>query len=165
MEMRGVLEALAIAFSAQTLVALLGLYISYSLTALRKYHHTAKLAVRAACVTWLSELLALVFYSRFGQRGYLDEPELLVAAQALAAISDAMMVLLFLVLAKGWTIVRRKVSVQGRVKIACFMSSYLSISGATLVAYYTLYRFDERPSYYNSPAGLALVALRVLATG
>ena len=58
MEVRGVLEALAIAFSAQTLVALLGLYISYSLTALRKYHHTAKLAVRAACVTWLSEVCA-----------------------------------------------------------------------------------------------------------
>jgi hypothetical protein len=49
--------------------------------------------------------------------------------------------------------------------IRCAPLSYLSISGATLVAYYTLYRFDERPSYYNSPAGLALVALRVLATG
>ena len=28
---------------------------------------------------------------------------------------------------EGWTIVRRKVSVQGRVKIACFMSSYVTV--------------------------------------
>ena len=78
-------------------------------------------------------------------------------------LADIFMTLLFIVLAKGWTIVRRKISVQGRVKIAIYICTYLCVSIGSLTAYYTLYEPDEIPYHYGSPPGIALVVLRLFA--
>ena len=38
--------------------------------------------------------------------------------------ADTLMIILLLLLAKGWTIVRRKISVEGRVKLALFSTVF-----------------------------------------
>merc|ERR1719231_1333204 len=128
----------------------------------RKYHHTARMVIRASVFQWLSIVVGLVYYSRYAKHGKTMHGPL-ITCQVLALIADILMVLLFIVLAKGWTIVRRKISVQGRVKIAIYICTYLCVSVGSLTAYYTLYNPEEIPYYYGSPPGVALVVLRVFA--
>jgi hypothetical protein len=42
--------------------------------------------------------------------------------------STAMLILLGMLLAKGWTIVRRKISARGRVRIAVYMTIYVCVA-------------------------------------
>ena len=51
------------------------------------------------------------------------------------------MLLLLILLAKGLTLVRRKISGLGRIKIACFMSLYLGAS--VILEGWKIYGYDE----------------------
>ena len=44
------------------------------------------------------------------------------------SIAEILLALLLILLAKGWTIVRKKISAQGRVKIAAFVTTYTWVS-------------------------------------
>ena len=46
-----------------------------------------------------------------------------IVALLLRVVSDSLTLLTVILLAKGWTVVRRKISAKGRVKIAIFMTS------------------------------------------
>ena len=46
-----------------------------------------------------------------------------IVALLLRIVSDSLTLLTVILLAKGWTVVRRKISAKGRVKIAIFMTS------------------------------------------
>ena len=48
-----------------------------------------------------------------------------IAAGIFSALAETVMVLLLISLAKGWTVVRRKISIAGRIKMALFATLYL----------------------------------------
>jgi len=75
--------------------------------------------------------------------------------------TDALFTLLLLLLAKGWTIVRRKISPDGRVKLAMFVTvqTCLSIFAVTWSQY--SYDIAEVTYFYESAPGVMLCVLRV----
>ena len=66
-------------------------------------------------------------------------------------------------LAKGWTVVRRKISANGRVKIAIVFTTYFCISIVTLIIYETksMHEKEKEIVYlYDSTSGYTLMILR-----
>ena len=78
-------------------------------------------------------------------------------------ISDSCTILLLYLLAKGWTVVRRKISANGRVKIAIVFTTYFCISIVTLIIYEmkSMHEKEKEIVYlYDSTSGYTLMILR-----
>ena len=161
-EINGVLPVYVFFFATQTVLVVAAMLIRMVLSQQKKYHHTAQMVVRASVFQWLAIIIGLIYYSRYALSGKADRAAE-IACQLLFIVSDILMVLLFIVLAKGWTIVRRKISVQGRIKIAIYTCTYMCVSIGSLIAYHTLYSPEEIPYYYGSPPGMVLIGLRIFA--
>ncbi|KAH8051279.1 Rab-like small GTPase [Aureococcus anophagefferens] len=76
--------------------------------------------------------------------------------------ADLLLVLLVVLLAKGWTIVRRKLSANGRVRVALYVTvlTWTTVS----LELWRLHVFNPATSayHYESPPGFVLVSLRAL---
>jgi hypothetical protein len=82
-----------------------------------------------------------------------------------SGLSEFCLLLHLILVAKGWTIVRRKISASGRVKIAVYMTAYVMIYIASVV-YYAVYTDPGEVTYiYDTPPGLLLVLCRFAAFG
>ena len=66
----------------------------------------------------LGLLFDVVYYSRYSRDGLADE-NLLLASGTFYALADTTMMLLLISLAKGWTVVRRKVRVTSERSHVC----------------------------------------------
>ena len=117
--------------------------VAYSAVALlkrqRKYHHTVRLLVLSLCVkvaslaAWSKSRRTArgvffrpppspcppsdAYYAIFSRTG-VRHPALSDLGRLLAFLSECAMILVLVLLAKGWTVVRRKISPNGRAKIA-----------------------------------------------
>ena len=79
-------------------------------------------------------------------------------------MSDVVFVLDILLIAKGWTVIRRKISANGRVKLAIAMTTY-TICGIFAINIYQNLKDEDRidqSSLYFSDAGYVIVILRCL---
>ena len=79
-------------------------------------------------------------------------------------MSDVVFVLDILLIAKGWTVIRRKISANGRVKLAIAMTTY-TICGIFAINIYQNLKDEDRidqSSLYSSDAGYVIVILRCL---
>ena len=98
----------------------------------------------------------------------------LTAAQFFTAIANFLILLMLVLLAKGWTIVRRHLSPNGVVKIVVYASTYFMILifaqmyvyGAYDETRSTVYFYTSPPWYYpiidSMSLGRRLVQLRLL---
>ena len=110
----------------QTLLGAWVVKLSLRLGRLRKLHATVRLLRAAAALQWLALALALRRWAEYGRTGDAASGARWRTAAAVAeALGDATLVLLLLLLAKGWTVVRRKISAQGRTKLAAFGAAYV----------------------------------------
>ena len=87
----------------------------------RKFHHTVALLVWSIFVQTAGCVLGLVHWSVFSRDG-VGSPATLQTSVFLRHAADLLVVLLVVLLAKGWTIVRRKLSANGRVRVALYMT-------------------------------------------
>ena len=88
-----------------------------------------------------------------------------ILAYSFMGLADTTMVILLVLLAKGWTIVRRKISVGGRIKLAVFGTAYF-MSSLTVVAWrFKKVRNDEILYFYQSAPGVMFIIVRFLAVG
>ena len=111
---------------------------------------------------WFSLLFAITYYSSFASTGEASS-RLQVTSDVFASISESIFLLVLICLAKGWTIVRRKISVNGRLKIACFLTTYF-MSCLTVVIWKHVSRNSATQIYYyESPAGIMYVCARCFA--
>lgn len=76
---------------------------------------------------------------------------------------DVILVLNIMLIAKGWTVIRRKISASGRVKLAMVMTTYYVCGIGAVIMYSNLSDVDriEQSSIYLSQAGLFVVLVRV----
>ena len=103
----------------QTLLAAGSLFIRRMLVVKRKLHLTARILNEAVAFEWLSVLLRTAYYAEYAKSG--RAPKALdTMSRLFHGVADVEMVLLLIFLGKGWTVVRRKLSVHGRVKLAVF---------------------------------------------
>lgn len=89
---------------------------------------------------------------------------LLVFYEILYAISDMLLVLLLILLAKGWTIVNKVISRHGRLKITLYSTVYWWISILTILWRELSYKLWERGVLYRNTAGIFLIVVRALIT-
>ena len=92
-------------------------YVRNQLVMVNKYHFTVRVLTMSIIANWISLLCNLIHYLTMATDG-IGKPWSLRFGSILAAISDLLVVYLLIFLAKGWTLVRYKISSGGRMKIA-----------------------------------------------
>ena len=107
-------------------------------------------------------VLGIIFYDMMASTGRRNVA-LQTASLLLGAVADTLLLLLLVVLAKGLTIVRYKISANGRVKIAVYTASYALAQAAMVV--WAQHGPDGAGAVYKyaSAAGVATVSTRVFA--
>ena len=98
----------------------------------RKLHLTVKVFMVSVLLQLFGLLLLMVHYSSFSDDGF-PRPKLLSFALTFLAMSDTCMVLVLIMLAKGLTIVRRKISIPGRIKMSIFATVYFMTSLTVII--------------------------------
>lgn len=128
----------------------------------RKFHHTVALLCWSIWIEFTGTIFATAHYASFATNGVGSPPARNVAA-FLWHIADNLLILLVVLIAKGWTIVRKKISINGRVKIALYSTVLMWTTLA--LELWRFYIYDPGRSTYHtdSPPGYVLVSLRALA--
>jgi hypothetical protein len=138
------------------------LKIMEKLKSRRKLHVTVKLFIISLFLQWFSLLFAITYNSTFASSGEANS-RLQVTSDVFASISESIFLLVLICLAKGWTIVRRKISINGRLKIACFLTTYFMSSLTVVVWKHVSRNSATQIYYYESPAGIMYVCARCFA--
>ena len=79
----------------------------------------------------------------------------------LAAMSEVLLVLLLILLAKGWTIVRRKITASGRTKIGVYITLYICVYLASIIWSILTINAPSVNYFFSSPPGIMLLVLRL----
>jgi len=136
--------------------------VRHMLHKLGKYHHTVKV-LHLSFIGYLCRyFFSMIYWLDYDKRG-LPNDGLLVTSEAFFIISDTAMIVFFMLLSGGWTIVRRKMKMVGRMRITFFTAAYLTLS---VIA--ELWK-DVTPdgvviNFYTSPPGILMLMLLVMAT-
>ncbi|KAF7283649.1 hypothetical protein GWI33_023286 [Rhynchophorus ferrugineus] len=152
-----------LAFSVAYSFLLLGITVcSLELKQRQLLHTTYKIFV-LSCVLQLIGILVLnITYLKMAVSGRIS-PKMKRFGNMLLGASETCYLLLLLLLAKGFTITRGRLSVRGTVKLTVFMCLYAT-TYLTIFVYEALV-FDpgEVLYLYESPAGYSLIILRIFA--
>lgn len=135
---------------------------SIELRTLHLLHRTYSLFAVSVVCQWFGVLLHGIAYAMYGTTGL--GPRLLLGGLFTGA-SELLFVMLMLLLAKGYTITRARISSLAAIKLTIFVNVYA-------VVYVSLYVFQaetfdpgEVLNLYESPAGVAHAVLRIGAWG
>jgi hypothetical protein len=124
----GMREAYITFLCLQTLLLICCGQISMSLQRIRKFHHTVKLLLLSVALQLASTCFSVAYWELYGATGYGvmngNWRGLILTASILRTASEFGLLILFVLVAKGWTIVRPKISAQGRTKIAVYGMLY-----------------------------------------
>lgn len=101
--------------------------ISNNLRRMEKYHPTVKILNYSIYCQDCCCLFLLLYYLFYSDSGKIF-PLLRLFSSLFYTISESLIILLFILIGKGWTIIRRKISRNGRVRISVYYSIYLGIS-------------------------------------
>mgnify|MGYP006094065361 CR=1 FL=1 len=139
-----------------TLYVLLSLYFMYATKKLlqrQMFHHTVKLLCGAIYMEAISLFWGLLYQNHYAVEGY-KLPFLEMLGRLFHAGADILLVLFLLLIAKGWSVVRKKISATGRVKIAVFGTAYTFCYYGALVWHFSVQGDPSKVTYfYDSPWG------------
>jgi hypothetical protein len=144
------------------LVFLAALTVKKPLKLLDKYHVTVKLLITSIWAMWAGLLANTYHYQEYAANG-VGKAGFLVIGKLCFSAAEVLLVLHFILCAKGWTIVRRKISANGRVKIAIATTAYTIIHGVT--RWFALTQVDKGDILYEyeTPPGKVLQQSRLFA--
>jgi hypothetical protein len=159
----GILTATTVFLILQVMLGVLCLKVMQSLQQQRLLHYTMILLF-SSIYTYLVGLVLQYLYLRvLADRGA-RKHRVHIAASVCIATAEMCVLLLLILLAKGWTIVRAKISATGRVKIASYMTTYFVIYWMAFAATEVEMRPGNDTHMNNSTLGWTVIALRLLAT-
>ena len=125
-------------------------------------HHTANLLFLICTITPFKYLFAMFFWTEYSRSGLYDQYlGIWIFSKVLESIITTMTICLFVCLAAGWSIFRRKLPVLSRLRLSSFVSTYLVLSIACViwVAVVEKYRMNFILYYETDPGILMLVLL------
>lgn len=110
----------------------------------------------------LSLMFYLIYYIEFGKKG-IEKYGISVVGRACHYISHVVFLIMLILMAKGWTVTRGRISSSGQIKLSIFGTVY-TVCFAILF-FYEAAVFDpgEVLYIYESPAGIGICVLRVMA--
>ena len=126
-----------------------------------KYHRTARVLVFACIVLLFALSFRALELSMYAQRG-VPLAGLRIMSDVVTLMADSIMLALLLCLAEGWTLVRRKLPVSVRLRIAIIVTVYVCCGVAALV--WKAVGLDAAvwvTGSLDSPPATLLLALRI----
>jgi hypothetical protein len=161
----GILESTMVFSVLYAVLAVVASVSVHSLRRKRQLHHTVKIFYFSICIESVSQFIKLAYWDNVKEG---TDPHSNVhmintrrAFESFDLISNFAMMLVVLLLSKGWTVVRRKISAMGRVRFSIYMSMYMFIAITAMISQWNVdpglveYKF-------HSTAGELYVASRVL---
>jgi hypothetical protein len=148
-------------FVVQNFVIIYMIIVRKILISKHRDHHTVKILLVITITEWFRYLFASIYFFKYDKTG-IQEPGYLITSQVFYIISDVLLILLLGLLAHGWTIVRRKIKMIGRIRGTFFVIAYLCFSLSALV----LSEMAESGSsvcYYETSPGYLMLAILGIA--
>ncbi|XP_072776888.1 transmembrane protein 145 isoform X4 [Taeniopygia guttata] len=146
------------------LIFLLSCYCGYQLKGRQLLHTTYKMFMAAAGLEVLSLLLSCVYWGQYGCDGVGHGP-LKLLGKLLFSISFLIFLLMLILLGKGFSVTRGRISAGGSVRLSVYMTLY-SLTHVALLTYEAQFFDPGQVLYtYESPAGYGLIALQFGAFG
>eukprot|EP00240_Pyramimonas_obovata_P000916 CAMPEP_0118958394 /NCGR_PEP_ID=MMETSP1169-20130426/62599_1 /TAXON_ID=36882 /ORGANISM="Pyramimonas obovata, Strain CCMP722" /LENGTH=590 /DNA_ID=CAMNT_0006906509 /DNA_START=759 /DNA_END=2527 /DNA_ORIENTATION=- len=157
----GVLQT-EIFFFVMQCVLTVGAYLTYrALSIVQKFHHTVKLLVASVLITLLADFFDMIHYCQFASNGQ-GSPGLHVFSVWLTGLSEVTLLLMIILVAKGWSICCRKLSATGRVKISIYTTTYI-LMWSVLLFWFNYGVSDAEVIYiYHCVPGYLICVLRLL---
>ncbi|XP_036264042.1 transmembrane protein 145 isoform X2 [Pipistrellus kuhlii] len=144
------------------LIFILSCYFAYLLKARQLLHTTYKMFMAAAGVEVLSLLFFCIYWGQYATDGIGNE-SLKILAKLLFSSSFLIFLLMLILLGKGFTVTRGRISHSGSVKLSVYMTLY-TLTHVVLLIYEAKFFDPGQVLYtYESPAGYGLIGLQVVA--
>lgn len=136
-------------------------YVRYLLTGLGKYHHTVKFLHISFLGYLFRYFFGMLYWLTYASRGQPNKG-IIVTSDAFFILSDTSMIVFFMLLSGGWTIVRRKMKMIGRIRITFFAAAYLALSVIAQI-WKGVTSDGVVINFYTSPPGILMLMLLVIA--
>nr|XP_030729988.1 transmembrane protein 145 isoform X2 [Globicephala melas] len=144
------------------LIFFLSCYFGYLLKGRQLLHTTYKMFMAAAGVEVLSLLFFCIYWGQYATDGISNE-SLKILAKLLFSSSFLIFLLMLILLGKGFTVTRGRISHSGSVKLSVYMTLY-TLTHVVLLIYEAKFFDPGQVLYtYESPAGYGLIGLQVAA--
>ncbi|KAM9114730.1 transmembrane protein 145 [Pangshura tecta] len=144
------------------LILLVSCYFGYLLKGRQLLHTTYKMFMTAAGVEVLSLLFFCIYWGQYACDG-VGNGSLKILAKLLFSVSFLVFLLMLILLGKGFTVTRGRISHTGSIKLSVYMTLY-TITHVVLFIYEAEFFDPAQVLYtYESPAGYGLIALQFLA--
>ena len=161
----GKLTAYTTFFVLYIIVGLICAHLTFYLKQKNMLHHTVRFLLISIYCEIGSVFFGLVYQSEYAKKG-MKYIWLETFSSLLHASADIFLLFLLIVIGKGWTVVRRKISATGRVKIGVFMTAYSVTYYAVIVWHYSVGTDPAAVTYmYDSPWGFYLQMFRLFGIG
>ncbi|CAK9099824.1 Transmembrane protein 145 [Durusdinium trenchii] len=129
------------------------LYVRLLLLGRRKYHVTVFLLIASIWLTFGRLLCDLILYTVYRNLGEFLQVQSTMS-MVLAGTAEMLLLVMLMLIMKGWTIVRRKISANGRTRLSVYVMIYVSAYW-TCMLYFTngvdpanvVYVYDTWPGY------------------
>uniref|UniRef100_A0A6Q2YZ65 Intimal thickness related receptor IRP domain-containing protein n=1 Tax=Esox lucius TaxID=8010 RepID=A0A6Q2YZ65_ESOLU len=145
-----------------SLVFILSCYFAYNLKGRQLLHTTYKMFMTAAGVEVLSLLFHCIYWGLYARDG-VGNGSLKIMGKLLFSVSFLVFLLMLILLGKGFTVTRARISHSGSVKLSIYMTVY-TITYIILFIYEAEFFDPGEVLYaYDSPAGYGLMGLQLLA--
>ncbi|XP_064155257.1 transmembrane protein 145 isoform X4 [Anguilla rostrata] len=145
-----------------SVVFMLSCYFAYTLKGRQLLHTTYKMFMTAAGVEVLSLLFFCIYWGLYARDG-VGNGSLKILGKLLFSVSFLVFLLMLILLGKGFTVTRARISHSGSVKLSIYMTVYT-------ITYIILFIYEAEffdPGWvlyaYDSPAGYGLMGLQLLA--
>ncbi|KAF4075943.1 hypothetical protein AMELA_G00224730 [Ameiurus melas] len=140
----------------------LSCYFAYNLKGRQLLHTTYKMFMTAAGVEVLSLLFFCIYWGLYARDG-VGNGCLKILGKILFSVSFLVFLLMLILLGKGFTVTRARISHSGSIKLSVYMTIY-TITYIILFIYEAEYFDPGEVLYaYDSPAGYGLMSLQLLA--
>ncbi|XP_038065624.1 transmembrane protein 145-like isoform X2 [Patiria miniata] len=141
------------------LMFLVSLYTANGLHCRQLLHTTYKMFMTCIVFYMIAMILFIIYYADYASDGT-PLNNVKMAALAFMAIGDGVFLLMLILMGKGYTITRGRISHSGSVKIAVLMCIYTMLYAALFVYQIAVFDPGEVLYLYESPAGFALIGIR-----
>ncbi|XP_054854918.1 transmembrane protein 145 [Eublepharis macularius] len=144
------------------LILIISCYFGYLLKGRQLLHTTYKMFMIAAGVEVLSLMFFCIYWGQYASDG-IGNGSLKILAKLLFSVSFLIFLLMLILLGKGFTVTRGRISHTGSIKLSVYMTLY-TITHVVLFIYEAEFFDQAQVLYtYESPAGYGLIALQFVA--
>ncbi|XP_078507444.1 transmembrane protein 145 [Lissotriton helveticus] len=143
-------------------ILILSCYFGYILKGRQLLHTTYKMFMIAAGLEVLSLMFFCIYWGQYANDG-VGKPSLKILAKLLFSASFLMFLLMLILLGKGFTVTRGRISRMGSIKLSVYMTLYTMTH--TVLFIHEAQFFDPAQVLYTyeSPAGYGNIALQFIA--